>query len=350
MALHAVLRWLADRGHECRVIVPNDRYAVTGVVDGVTVTAGVSQRQVAEAWEWCDVAFTHLDLTHQAVSLAVKHDRPLVHYLHNDKQLAFHKVPLDQAQLVVSNSQWIADTLPDDWPTVVVYPPVEPDRYRLASPGDAVTLVNLTEQKGAATFYELARRNPHRPFLGVRGSYGEQVIPRRLPANVTVAETTSDMVGDVYARTRVVLMPSHYESWGRVAIEACCAGIPVIAAPTPGLCESLGDAGRFAEPDDIDGWQAHLDELDDPKVYEAAAAAGHDRAVELAGLVDAQLVALEDRLSAVADTFYELPDLDTHQLDMLRRGVWAVAPGGGLTLTDRRTYDTVLHARGYRRY
>ncbi|WP_262928542.1 glycosyltransferase family 4 protein [Streptomyces sp. CBMA152] len=47
----------------------------------------------------------------------------------------------------------------------------------------------------------------------------------------------------VYSRSRVILMPSLYESWGRVAVEAFASGIPVIAHTTPGLVESMGEAG-----------------------------------------------------------------------------------------------------------
>ncbi|MFE4971343.1 glycosyltransferase [Kitasatospora sp. NPDC056651] len=49
----------------------------------------------------------------------------------------------------------------------------------------------------------------------------------------------------VYARSRVVLMPSSHESWGRVGVEAFASGIPVIAHPTPGLAECLGHAGIY---------------------------------------------------------------------------------------------------------
>jgi glycosyltransferase involved in cell wall biosynthesis len=62
------------------------------------------------------------------------------------------------------------------------------------------------------------------------------------------------MRDDVYARTRVLLMPSERETWGRVGVEAMCSGIPVIAHPTEGLRESLGVAGMFVDRDDVAGW------------------------------------------------------------------------------------------------
>src|SRR5690606_41582358 len=103
--------------------------------------------------------------------------------------------------------------------------------------------------KGAETFYALAGRCPQTRFLGGKGGYGVQILPRgnnALP-NVEIVEhlPPERMRDEVYARTRVLLMPSAYESWGRVGVEAMCSGIPVIAHLTAGLRESLGDAGAF---------------------------------------------------------------------------------------------------------
>jgi glycosyltransferase involved in cell wall biosynthesis len=72
-----------------------------------------------------------------------------------------------------------------------------------------------------------------------------------------------------------------YESYGRVAVEAMCSGIPVVAHPTPGLMESLGEAGVFADRDDLDAWEAAVKRLFSPKVYPQASKASAARAAEL---------------------------------------------------------------------
>jgi glycosyltransferase involved in cell wall biosynthesis len=90
----------------------------------------------------------------------------------------------------------------------------------------------------------------------------------------------------VYARTRILLMPSEYESWGRAGVEAMASGIPVIASPTPGLKESLGKAGVFVNRGNRDGWQAAIERLDDPAAYAAASSAALRRSKQLDPRVD----------------------------------------------------------------
>ncbi|MEU6394827.1 glycosyltransferase family 4 protein [Streptomyces sp. NPDC046939] len=90
----------------------------------------------------------------------------------------------------------------------------------------------------------------------------------------------------VYARTRVVLMPSIYESWGRVAIEACASGIPVIAHPTPGLVEALGEAGIFAYRDDLNAWTDALNHLSRPRHWRAASRRAAARSAALSATDD----------------------------------------------------------------
>lgn len=275
---HTLLRDLYRRGHEIRVLVarmPGDTY----VHEGVTYSRGSSIPEVGRWFRWCDVAVTHLDLTRVAVQHANRYRKPLAHLVHNDRQLEFHGVEPGRGTLAVFNSRWIADTV--DWPgeSLVIRPPVVAADYRTV-PGGCLTLINLSLSKGAEVFYELAERMPEHRFLGVRGSYGRQVVPRRLPANVTIVGNTPGIKA-VYARTRVLLMPSDYESWGRVAVEAAVSGIPTVAHPTPGLRESLGSGGIFADRDDVSAWESVLRRLDQPAAYKRASSRALARSAEL---------------------------------------------------------------------
>jgi glycosyltransferase involved in cell wall biosynthesis len=271
IATHELLVAALVAGQDVQVV----RYYGTGrtyEVDGVTVSwgAGCIERQIRDA----DVVVSHLGDNQRAHRAATDAGVPSVRMVHG------HGVPLDRlkgAALVVWNSEATASTVSWDGPSIVVHPPVNPDRYRTL-PGDAVTLVNLTVDKGVRTFWRLAERFEDRPFLGVRGGYGHQIIPRA--RNVEVVGPVRDM-RDVYGATRVLVMPSEHETWGRCGIEAMVSGVPVIAHPTPGLVESLGCAGIFVDRDDLDGWAAALQLLDDPDQYAVASQLAYERAVEV---------------------------------------------------------------------
>jgi glycosyltransferase involved in cell wall biosynthesis len=257
MMLHEILLGLKKRGHDVCVGV-NSSSAPEW--EGIPIyTSGHWDRVAAS-----DIVITHLDVTRQVIK-ANHRQRPLVHLIHNDRQLKYHGVAGDDAQLVVANSEWILRAINWKWRTIVVRPPVHSERYKTKS-GDAITLINLYGPKGARTFWQLARIMPDRKFVAVVGGYGAQDIADPLPPNVELVQHTPD-IRKVYAKTRLLLMPSIYESWGRVAVEAMASGIPTIAHPTPGLLESLADSGTFADRDDIAAWVEAIRRFDDEAHY-----------------------------------------------------------------------------------
>jgi len=220
---------------------------------------------------------------HQNTALAIDTARDIraasVFLMHNDFDL--NRALLAKGpDLVVFNTHWIAERYAEQAPRhVVVHPPVRPGAHA-TTPGDRVTLVNLSIDKGAGVFYRLARRMRDVGFLGVVGAHGHQ--RRQRHPNVEIVEQTTDMRSDVWSRTRVLIVPSQYESYGMAGVEALASGIPVIAAPTPGLRESLGPAGTFVDRDDLDGWEAavrHL--LEDDAAWREASERALKRSAEL---------------------------------------------------------------------
>lgn len=298
--LHTILRGLARRDWEVRVAA--SFVAEPYELDGVAVYPA---DELAGLYEWSDVVITHLDLTRKAVEWARRTRRPIAHLVHNHRQLAHHQVHPHRAQLVVWNSDWIADQHPA-WRgrSVTVRPPVATADYIVDRAGaDRITLLNLAEAKGGPLLWRLADLLPERRFLAVRGAYAAQVVPRRIPANVEVLDTVVD-VREIYRRTAVLLMPSAYESWGRCAVEAAVSGIPTIAAPTPGLLESLtsptlGHVGLFALRDDISAWRRHLAALENPATYERIGDLARRRADELARTSETEMDVLSVELDAL---------------------------------------------------
>lgn len=323
--LQAILRDFVRRGHEATVVFEG---APTYELDGVLVTA--TPRRVEDLAREVDVVVTHLDRTRQAVAAAEHTGRPLVHLVHNDRQLQYHNVTPGPGVLAVANSEWIARTIDPRYRIVVCRPPVFVADYDLSDVDletrNRTTLVNLTNPKGVDTFYALAGAMRQRLFLGVVGAYGIQDRRRagRL-RNVELIENTAEIAGDVYARTRVLLMPSSYESWGRVAIEAACSGIPTIAHPTDGLVEALGTAGIFIDRRKFGLWQAELERLDDADSYAEASGRARARASDLERITSDDLDRLEGAiLTLIEDRRRGKPDAYDRKsmiLDHVRAGI-----------------------------
>lgn len=294
--LHHMLRPLVEDGN--RAIVAT----ATGEpyeFEGVEVFPAERAREFAEQ---SDVIVGHLAWTRQVVELAARLPIPLVYLMHNDNQVGYWRLSHDNITAMVWNSEWMRGAHSPTWdelPSVVCRPPTRLRDYALdRDPGreQFVTLVNPNMEKGAATFYEVAKRRHRSRFLVVEGGYGTQLRAPAGLSNITRQLRTAAMRDDVYARTRVLFVPSSYESWGRVATEALCSGIPVVAHPTAGLVESLGSAGIFVDRRDVDGWVAALERLDDPAEYRSASAASRARAVELDALAETDLAGWETLL------------------------------------------------------
>lgn len=279
--LHDILKSLVLEGWRAIVVLKPERLnmysgrpehqASEYKIDGVEVIPSEGKGTVVNYIAMADVTISHLECSERTHLLSRAYKVPSIHLVHNTHELTVRWSASSDA--LIFNTEWIKnDEAFKAWtgPSMVLNPPVNPSEYatsRGKSVSDrpkAVTLVNLWEDKGSRVFYELARRNPEIPFIGVKGGYGEQVI-EELP-NVTILEHTSDMK-KVYSQTKVILMPSRYESFGRVGVEAAASGIPTIAHPTPGLKESLGEAGTFVDRTDLDAWNEALRDILKPAKY-----------------------------------------------------------------------------------
>ena len=58
----------------------------------------------------------------------------------------------------------------------------------------------------------------------------------------------------MFARTRILLMPSASESYGRVGVEAMLSGIPSSPPAAQGMREAIGTAATYIERQDVARW------------------------------------------------------------------------------------------------
>lgn len=267
LMLHSLLRDLASRGNRCAVAL------VRGRCDDYTLD-GIDVSVALPAWA-PDVVIGQIDGREAALTLARKHGARSVLLAHGDRQFG------GRWDLVVSNTAAmlpIAHRYHHPSQVIVVWPPVFRADYEVETTGEYVTLMNLQHAKGADVFYRLADLWPGRRFLAVGGGWGQQVV--RHADNVVYQPHTANPRDDVYARTRVLLMPSKAESFGRVAVEAAMSGIPTIAPRLPGVVEAMGEDGCvWADNDCYADALACLDDAHEYAGHSAlavAAAARHE--------------------------------------------------------------------------
>jgi glycosyltransferase involved in cell wall biosynthesis len=283
--LHNIVTYL-QREHECTVMCKSvfEPYMYDGVM--------VIPRQ-SSAFQKHDLIICQLDVIKEVVAIAK--GKPIIWIMHN----TFDYPTIDENEQigVVYNSLtakamklWANDSF-------VLPPPIDYDHYN-GPTGEHITLINCNENKGGKIVHEIAKRMPEYKFLQVIGSYGTQYVSTDEPKpeinmdnyaipyglgelpNVTVLNNMDD-IRSVYSMTKILLMPSEYESWGMTATEAMCSGIPVICSTAFGLKENVGKNGIFVERNNIEKWIMEIIKLHGKKEYQTASDNARKRAIEL---------------------------------------------------------------------
>jgi D-inositol-3-phosphate glycosyltransferase len=278
--------------------------------------AGVMRAAAARPEGWYDVLHSHYWLSGQVGWLAA--DRwgvPLVHTMHTMARVKNLHLPTDdspeppgreigEAQVVEAADRLVANTEGEAADLVELYD-ADPAKVRVVTPG--VDLTTFTPGDGEAARRDLGlppsarvllfvgRIQPlKRPDMLLR--VGAQLLRRHPdwrddlvlavlggPSGTGLArpgelealavslgvDGQSRFVPPVsrselakwYRAADLVLMPSHSESFGLVALEAEACGTPVVAADVGGLPMAVGDTGLLVEGHDIDAWTDAVESL-----------------------------------------------------------------------------------------
>jgi glycosyltransferase involved in cell wall biosynthesis len=148
-------------------------------------------------------------------------------------------------------------------------------------------MINPCAVKGIAVFLDLARSLPEVRFAAVPtwGTTPADLAALAALPNVTLLPPADD-VDSIYARTRVLLMPSLWqEAFGVTAVEAMLRGLPVLASDVGGLPEAKLGTGMVLPVRPIERFTERLDanEVVEPEVPEQDVAPWRETLVRLLG-------------------------------------------------------------------
>jgi hypothetical protein len=217
-----------------------------------------------------DVIVCHADYGIRARKMRRRTGAPVVAICHNAGTGVKVGLVNSRPALTIVNSETMREALGVD--ALVVNPPAPP--VRRVMPGRCVTALSLNELKGGRQFWQIAALLPRIPFLGVRGGYGDQIVGGAPNARVLEHVPPGELERRVWRHAGIFLQLSESESWGMAAAEAIAHGVPVIAHPTPGLEEHLGNAAVWVDREDVEGIaEAILTILGSPAPFRATALA-----------------------------------------------------------------------------
>ncbi|WP_026918277.1 glycosyltransferase family 4 protein [Gordonia shandongensis] len=278
---------------------------------GLAILRGESAPDVIHAHDWL--------VAHPAIALAEYFDVPLVATLHateagrhsgwvaGDVNRQVHSVEwwlANAADSIITCSSSMRDEVdtlfgPELAPVTVIQNGIDvgtwsyADRTRRIGPPELLFAGRLEYEKGVQDLLEALpriRRAHPGTRLTVAGDGTQSDWLQQLSREFRVA-TAVDFAGRqdhagmlaLMHRCDAIVLPSRYEPFGIVALEAAATGIPIVASNAGGLGEAVEDGrtGLSFDPTDVAGLtDAVCAALDDPVGAQRRARLGRDRLTE----------------------------------------------------------------------
>jgi glycosyltransferase involved in cell wall biosynthesis len=141
--------------------------------------------------------------------------------------------------------------------------------------GDGEPRKNLTALLAAYARYRAGAQRPLELVLAGR----VETITAPPPGVRVVREPDRAHLHALYRGATALVHASLHEGFGLTVLEAMALGVPVLAAPSPGVVEVCGEAVRYSDPSDPDRFGAAIAALaDDPAARERLRQLGLRRA------------------------------------------------------------------------
>ena len=271
--LETVSRQLAEgwqkRGHRVRVVTVTPLQE-NEELDTLPVSRRPTPRRRLRLARWSDV-FVQSGISLRSLHWPLWERTPLVIIHHNllsggqDTGVrAWLKRPATRFGANVAVSGPVAETVPGP---VVRIPNTFRPVYDQPNVGDAdrnglLFVGRLVSVKGADLAVEALRQLRKRGIdstLTICGDGPERAALERQVEQAELSDTVTfegwtepDELAAHYRTAELLLVPSRYEPFGIVALEAIASGCPVVAARTGGLPEAVGDCGVLVSRDDPD--------------------------------------------------------------------------------------------------
>lgn len=281
--LHYILKQI-KKNINCQItiLLPNCEKMAMLEFGGINICETTEKFEECEKYiDDCDLVITQLMLSNKVIEATLKKNKPLLWILHGYFN-GFHKYIENPSITKIFNSKNVlCDFQSKDLEIEnyhIIYPYTDFPTYNSFKDKDLwrreyITFVNPCVNKGVELVLKLAKRNSARKFLIVEGGYmNDEAQPfliefKKLP-NCHIIRNTNEMIKDVYSKSRIVIMPSKYESYGMVCSEASSMGIPVIINKnTKGLVENMGELSLGGYGDDAETYQKVIELLDNKETY-----------------------------------------------------------------------------------
>ena len=213
-----------------------------------------------------DYIITQFFNSPEAIKIAHNNNSKVIYLVHNDnlESTGRELMMLSSKDIAVFNTYWIANKMMTKSKRCVVHPMI--NTKEIKSSNEFITFINPIKIKGVNIFYRIAEIMKDDKFLVVKGGYGNQEIYEL--SNIKFIKNSQNVFRDIYSKTKILLCPSLYESYGMVAAEAASCGIPVVCSDSAGFRECLGDTGRYVNSFNAIDWVKQLNKLKDEKEYQ----------------------------------------------------------------------------------